>query len=48
MLEFNKEDGLDKREEETDMKVYPDKKDMEDMALDNERERHWKMVFKDT
>ena len=29
------------------MEDYPDEEEMEDVKLDDERERHWRMVFKD-
>ena len=29
------------------MEPYPDEEDMEDVRLDNERERHWRMIFED-
>ena len=29
------------------MEDYPDEEEMDDVNIDNERERHWRMVFED-
>ena len=46
-LHFIKEDGVDNREEQVCVKTYPDEDDIKYMFLDDERERHWRMVFED-
>ena len=47
LLYFNKQNIFDRKEDQAEMETDPDEEDMEDVRLDNERERHWRMVFKD-
>ena len=44
ILYFKKEAGVDRKEEQADVEYYPDEENMEDVKLDDERERHWRMV----
>ena len=44
MLQFKKEDGVDRKQEQVNIDPYPDEEEMEDMSPDDEIERHWKMV----
>ena len=46
-LHFIKEYGLDKREEQVGTEPDPDEEEIEDVVLDDEIERHWRMFFKD-
>ena len=41
------EDGVEKREEEVGVDPDPYEEDIEDVFLDDERERHWCMDFED-
>ena len=47
MLQFKKEVGVDSKEDQTDVEDDPDEEEMGDINLDNERERHWRVVFED-
>ena len=47
MLHFNKEEGVDRKEDQAYMDQDPDEEYMEDVRLDDEREHHWRMVFED-
>ena len=47
MLRFKKEVGVDIKEDQADVEDDPDEKEMDDVNLDEERERHWRMVFED-
>ena len=44
---FHKEDDVNREEYQADVEPYPDEEDMEDVRLDNERERHWRIIFED-
>ena len=46
ILHFNKEDGVDKREDKADAEQDHDEEEMEYVELDDERERHWRIVFR--
>ena len=46
-LHFIKEDGVDKREEQVGVEPDSDEEEIEDVVLDDDRERHWHMVFED-
>ena len=46
-LHFIKEDGAGKREERVGVKPDTDEEEIEDVVLDDDRERHWCMVFED-
>ena len=41
------EDGLDKREEEVGVEIYPDKEEIKYVVLDDDIDLHWRMVFED-
>ena len=47
MLRFKKEVGVDSEEEQADVEDDPDEEDMEDVKLDDEKERHWRVVYGD-
>ena len=47
LLNFNKNDGVNMKEEQADIDPYTDAEEMEDVRLGYERERHWRMVFED-
>ena len=47
MLKFNKEVGVNSKEEQADVEYACNEEETEDVKLDNERESHWRMVFKD-
>ena len=47
MLQFKKEVGVDSKEDQADVEDDTDKEETEDVNLNNERERQWRMVFKD-
>ena len=46
MLSLNKEVGVYIKEDYTDVKDDPDEEEMEDFYLYDERELHWRIVFK--
>ena len=41
------EDGVENRQKEVGVELDPDEEDIEDVVLDDDRERHWCMVFYD-
>ena len=43
LLHFNKEDGVNRRENNSDMESYLDDREMEDLRLENERELYYSM-----
>ena len=45
MIHFSKEDGVDIKEEQSDMDPDLYDEDMEDVRLNDKREHHWNMVF---
>ena len=47
MLWFKKEVDVDIDEDQTDVEDYPDEEEIDDVNLEDERERHRRMVFKD-
>ena len=47
MIQFKKEVGVDSKEEQADVEDDPGEEEMDDENLDDERERHWRMVFED-
>ena len=47
MLQFKNEVGVDRKEEQAYVEDDPDEEDMYDVNLDNEMERHRRMVFED-
>ena len=47
MIRFLNEVIVGSKEEQAGVEDYPDEEDMEDVNLDDEREHHWRMVFKD-
>ena len=47
MLRFKHQLGVYSKEEQVDVEDDPDEEDMDDINLDNDRGRHWRMVFED-
>ena len=47
MLHFKKEVGVDSKEEQADVEDDPDEEEMDNVNLDDERERQCRMVFED-
>ena len=47
MLHLKKGVVVDSKEEQVDVEDDPDEEDMDNVNLDDERERHWRMVFED-
>ena len=47
MLHLNKEKGFERKEEQADVYQYSDEEEIEDVKLDYEKERQWKVVFED-
>ena len=47
MLWFKKEVGVESKEDQTEVEDYPDEEEMDDINIDNERERHWRIVFEE-
>ena len=45
MLRFKKKVGVDSKEEQADVEDDPDEDEMDDVNLDDKRERHWRMAF---
>ena len=45
LLNFNKEDGVDRKEDQVDVDLDPDEEKMQDVRLDDKKERHWRMVL---
>ena len=41
ILQFKTEDKIDNKEEQTELENDPDEEDMDDVNIDDERERHW-------
>ena len=47
MIQFKKEVGVEINEEQADVYDDPDEEEVDDVNIDNNRERHWRMVFED-
>ena len=47
MLRFLKGVDVESKEGQADVEDDPDEEDMDDANLDDERERHWRMVFEE-
>ena len=47
LLNFNKKNNVDRKEEEADMYLYPDEEEMEDVRLDNKRQHHLRIIFEE-
>ena len=45
---INKEDSVNRREDQADMDSDMDEEDMEDLGLVYEREHHWRMILRTT
>ena len=45
MLRFEKEVSVDSKEEQADVEDDHDEEEIDDVNLDDEKERHWRMVF---
>ena len=46
-LNLIKEDGVDNREDHVSVEPDTDDEEIKDVVLNDERERHWRMVFED-
>ena len=46
-LNFNNQYGVNRKEQQADVNPDPDEEDMEYVILDNERQPHCRIVFKD-
>ena len=46
LLQFKTEDKIDSKEEQTELENDPDEEDMDDVNIDDERERHWINVLR--
>ena len=46
MLGFKKEVGVDSNKGQADVEDYPDEREMEDVKLNENRERHWRIVLR--
>ena len=44
---FIMEDGVDKRQDQLGVNLDPDEEYINDVFLDDEIQRHWRMVFED-
>ena len=44
-INFNKEDGVHRREEQADVELDPDEEETEDARIYDKRECHWRMFF---
>ena len=47
ILRFKNYVSFESKEEQADVQDDPDEEDMENVNLDDDRECHWRMVFKD-
>ena len=47
LLNFKKEDDVNRMEEKMQIKADPDDEDIKDIVIDDERDHNWKMVFED-
>ena len=47
MLRFKKEVCVDNKGEQADVEDDPYEEEMDDVNLDDDRERHWRMMFED-
>ena len=47
MQNFTNMDVVGGKYDQSDMYLDPDEEDMEDLIIDDKRDRHWRMVFKD-
>ena len=47
VLYLYKDVGAYRKEEQAVVETDPDEEDVEDVNLDDERERHWRMVLED-
>ena len=46
-LHFINQDGVDKRQQQVIVEPDTYEEDIQDVVLDDERERHWRMLFED-
>ena len=46
-MQLKNEVGVESKEDHTDVEDDPDGEEMDNVNLDDERERHWRMVFED-
>ena len=47
MLQFKKDVSVDNKEYQADVEDDPDEEEMDDINLDDKRERHWRIVFEE-
>ena len=47
-MNYQKEDGVDRKEYQANLYPDPNNKEMEDVRFNNEREHHWRMVIEET
>ena len=47
MIQFKMEVGVESKEDKADVEDDPDEEEMDNINLDDERERHWRMVFEE-
>ena len=45
VIYYHKEYGVDRKDSKVDVDPDIDETEVEDVRLDNERERHWRMIF---
>ena len=45
LLQFKMEDGIDNKEDQKKSENDPDEEDMDDVNIDDKRERHWRIFF---
>ena len=44
---LKREDGVDSKEEQAELENDPDEEEMDDVNIDEERERHWRNFLED-
>ena len=47
LLKFKKEDGVDSKEDQEEVGNDPDEEEMDEVNIEDKRERHWRNVFED-
>ena len=47
MIRFKKDVSVDSEDDKADVEDDTDEEEMDDVILDDERERHWRMVFEE-
>ena len=46
LIEFKNEDVFDSKEEQAEVENDPDEEEMDDVNIDDERERHWRFFLR--